>query len=508
MSGENLQHLIAMVVYMLAVVAIGVYFAKRANRNAEAYFLGGRSLGPWVAAFSAEASDMSGWLLMGLPGLAYWTGLAEAGWTAIGLFIGTYFNWLIVSKRLRRYSEHLDAITIPSFFSRRFREKNNLILLISSAFIILFFTVYAGQCLASCGKLFVNLFDLGYHEMMILAAVFVLVYTFLGGFLAESASDFMQAIVMVVALVAVLGLSVANAGGLDAVIANAKSIDGFLSLNRVAAPSGTEANTFGAASGYSVLSIASCLAWGLGYFGMPQVLLRFMGIRSEGELNRSRRVACIWLFISMGAAVFIGIVGRSVPGLAYISNAQAENIFIDTAVAFLPPLLAGLACAGILAASISSSDSYLLISTSALAENIYHDILKKDATDKQVMRVSRIAMAVITLIAMVIAWDSDSTIFGITSFAWAGFGATFGPLMLFSLFWKRVNQAGALAGMISGGAMVFIWKYLIAPLGGAFAIYELLPAFVFASVVTVIVSLVTPAPEAELVEAFEAVNGK
>ena len=508
MNGENLQHLIAMVVYMAAVVGIGVYFAKRANRNAEAYFLGGRSLGPWVAAFSAEASDMSGWLLMGLPGLAYWTGLAEAGWTAIGLFIGTYLNWLIVSRRLRRYSEKLDAITIPSFFSRRFREKNNLILLIASAFIILFFTVYAGQCLASCGKLFVNLFDLGYHEMMILAAVFVLLYTFLGGFLAESASDFMQAIVMVVALVAILGLSVVNAGGLDAVIANAKSIDGFLSLTQVAAPSTTEANAFGAPSAYSALSIASCLAWGLGYFGMPQVLLRFMGIRNEGELTRSRRVACIWLFISMGAAVFIGIVGRSVPGIAYLSNAEAENIFIDTAVTFLPPLLAGFACAGILAASISSSDSYLLISTSALAENIYHDILKKDASDKEVMKVSRIAMTAITLIAMAIAWDSNSTIFGITSFAWAGFGATFGPLMILSLFWKRVNRYGALAGMVAGGSMVFIWKYVFAPMGGAWAIYELLPAFVFSAIVIVVVSLLTPAPEKELVEVFEEVEKK
>ena len=445
-----------MVLYMLAVVAIGVYFAKRSNHNAEAYFLGSRSLGPWVAAFSAEASDMSGWLLMGLPGLAYWTGLAEAGWTAIGLFIGTYLNWLIVSKRLRRYSERVGAITIPGFFSRRFHEKNNLIQLIASLFIIVFFTVYAGQCLASCGKLFVNLFDLGYHEMMILAAVFVLLYTFLGGFLAESASDFMQAIVMVVALVAILVLSVANAGGLGAVIENAKSIDGFMSLTHVATPSTTEANAFGSANPYSVLTIASSLAWGLGYFGMPQVLLRFMGIRSEGELTRSRRVACVWLFISMGAAVFIGIVGRSVPGIGYLSNAQAENIFIDTAVTFLPPLLSGLACAGILAASISSSDSYLLISTSALAENVYHGILKKDATDKQVMLVSRVAMAVITVIAMVIAWDSNSTIFGITSFAWAGFGATFGPLMLFSLFWKRTNRAGAVAGMVGGGGMVFL----------------------------------------------------
>ena len=503
MGFENVQHLTAMVIYMSAVVGIGVYYAKRANKNAEAYFLGGRSLGPWVAAFSAEASDMSGWLLMGLPGLAYWTGLAEAGWTAIGLFIGTYLNWLIVSKRLRRYSERVDAITIPSFFSRRFHEKNNLILIISSLFIIVFFTVYAGQCLASCGKLFVNLFGFGYHEMMILSAVFVLLYTFLGGFLAESASDFMQAVVMVVALVSILTLSIANAGGLDAVIANARSIDGFLSLTQVAAPSTTEANAFGTPGTYSLLSIASCMAWGLGYFGMPQVLLRFMGIRDEKELTRSRRVACVWLFIAMGAALFIGIVGRSVSGIAYLSNAEAENIFIDTAVAFMPPLLAGFACAGILAASISSSDSYLLISTSALAENVYHGILKKDATDKEVMLVTRIAMTVITIIAMVIAWDANSTIFGITAFAWAGFGATFGPLMLFSLFWKRVNQAGALAGMVVGGSMVFVWKYVFAPMGGAFAIYELLPAFVFGSIALVVVSLLTPAPGAEIEADFD-----
>lgn len=493
-----------MVLYMLAVIGIGIYYARRANRNAEAYFLGGRSLGPWVAAFSAEASDMSGWLLMGLPGLAYWTGLAEAGWTAIGLFVGTYLNWLIVSRRLRRYSERVDAITLPGFFSRRFHEKKKLIELIASLFIIVFFTVYAGQCLASCGKLFVNLFGLSYHQMMIVAAVFVLFYTFLGGFLAESASDFMQAIVMLVTLSAILVLSVVNAGGLSAVLENARQYDGFLSLFSVASPSVEEANVFGSGSGYSALSIASSLAWGLGYFGMPQVLLRFMGIRSEGELTRSRRVACIWLFISMLAALFIGIVGRSVPGINYLSNAEAENIFIDTATTFLPPILAGFACAGILAASISSSDSYLLISTSALAENIYHGILKKDASDKTVMTVSRIAMVAITLIAMVIAWDSESTIFGITSFAWAGFGATFGPLMLFSLFWKRVNKAGAVAGMLAGGSMVFIWKYLIAPIGGVFAIYELLPAFVFGSIVLVVVSLLTPAPDAEIVADFEA----
>ncbi len=503
MTSENIQHLIAMVIYMAAVIIIGAVFAKRANKNAESYFLGGRTLGPWITAFSAEASDMSGWLLMGLPGLAYWTGLADAGWTAIGLFLGTYFNWLIVSKRLRRYSYQLDTFTIPGFFSKRFREKNKIILIIASLFIVVFFTVYAGQCLASCGKLFVNLFGLKYHEMMIVAAIFVLFYTFLGGFLAESASDFMQAIVMVVALVTILIISVAHAGGIAAVIENAQNYDGFLSLIRTAAPPTEEANTFGTGNSFSALSILSALAWGLGYFGMPQVLLRFMGIRSEKELTRSRRVACVWLIIAMSAALFIGIVGRSLTNINYLSNAEAENIFIDMSK-FLPPILAGFACAGILAASISSSDSYLLISTSAISENIYHGIFKKDATDKQVMLVSRIAMAIITIIAMIIAWDSDSTIFGITSFAWAGFGATFGPLMLFSLFWKRTTYSGAIAGMLSGGIMVFVWKLLLKPLGGFWGIYELLPAFIISSLVILIVSLCTKQPSKEIQNDFAA----
>lgn len=508
MSSTQAQHLIAMVIYMLAVVGIGIYFAKRANKNAESYFLGGRTLGPWVAAFSAEASDMSGWLLMGLPGLAYWTGLAEAGWTAIGLFVGTYFNWLIVSKRLHTYSVKVDAITIPGFFSKRFHEKSKIILTIASLFIIIFFTVYAGQCLASCGKLFVNLFDLGYHEMMIAAAIFVLLYTFLGGFLAESASDFMQAIVMVVALVAIFILAVANAGGWAQVIANAKSYDGFLSLFSVASPSTTEVNAFGQGASMSFLSICSSLAWGLGYFGMPQVLLRFMGIRDGKELTRSRRVACIWLFIAMGAAVLIGIVGRSVPGLSYLSNAEAENIFIDTATAFLPPILAGFACAGILAASISSSDSYLLISTSALSENIYHGIFKQKASDKEIMWVTRISMAVITIIAMLIAWDSNSTIFGITSFAWAGFGATFGPLMLFSLFWKRTSYLGAILGMLTGGCMVFFWELVINPLGGIWSVYSLLPAFLASSLVIFVVSLLSKPSEVIEKEFVETVGTK
>ena len=506
MTGANLQHLLAMVIYMAAVVAIGLYFHRQANKDAESYFLGGRSLGPWVTAFSAEASDMSGYLLMGLPGLAYWTGLADAGWTCIGLALGTYLNFLVVSRRLRRYSIAVNAFTIPDFFSNRFHEKKKIIMTICSAFIIIFFCVYAAQCLSTCGKLFANLFGLPYGGMMIVAAVFVLVYTFLGGYLAESASDFMQGVVMVTVLVLILVISVNFAGGLNVVLDNARSIDGFFSLTHSATPSTEAVDVFGPAKTYGGLSIVSCLAWGLGYFGMPQVLLRFMSIRSEKELGRSRRVACIWVVISMTAAVFIGIVGRSVAGLDYLSNSDAENIFIDAATTFLPPILAGFACAGVLAAAISSSDSYLLISASAVSQNLYRGVFKKDATEAQVMWCSRITLVAMTIIAMIIAWNSNSTIFGITSFAWAGFGAAFGPLMLFSLFWKRTTYQGAVAGMLAGGCMVFFWNLVLAPLGGVFAVYELLPAFVFSALVIVVVSLCTGKPDAAIEKEFEAVR--
>jgi sodium/proline symporter len=318
----------------------------------------------------------------------------------------------------------------------------------------------------------------------------------------------MQAIVMVVALVLILALSIASAGGVATVIANAKSYDGFFSLLKTATPSETEINVFGAGEKYGILSILSCLAWGLGYFGMPQVLLRFMGIRAEHELTRSRRVAIIWVVISMGAAIFIGIVGRSVAGLDYLSNSAAENIFIDAAKMFLPPVLAGFACAGVLAAAISSSDSYLLISASAVSQNIYRGIIKKDASDKEVLWCSRITLAVITIAAMIIAWNSDSTIFAITSFAWAGLGAGFGPLILFSLFWKRTTYPAAIAGMISGGVMVFFWKLVINPLGGVWKIYCLLPAFIFSALVIFVVSLFTKEPEKEVLDEFDEVRAE
>ena len=516
MNGNTLQILIAMVIYMAAVILIGLVYARRANKSSEEYFLGGRSLGPWVTAMSAEASDMSGWLLMGLPGVAYWCGLADAFWTAFGLAVGTYLNWLIVSKRLRRYSIRANnSITLPEFFSNRFREQKKTIMFIAAIFILIFFTVYAASCFVTCGKLFSTLFGMPYVTMMILGAIFVLLYTILGGFLAESASDFMQAIVMIIALSVIVILGTAQAGGIGAVIENSKQIPGFLEFFGLATPV-LDANgqqlveagkpVFGDASDYGLLTVCSMMAWGLGYFGMPQVLLRFMAIRKEEELVRSRRIAMIWVVISLAVAVFIGIVGRQVYPDAHLTKATAENIFITLATHSLPPLLAGFVMAGILAATISSSDSSLLIAASAFAKNVFQGICKKDATDKQVMTVSRITLLVLALIGVVIALDENSVIFQVVSFAWAGFGATFGPLMLFSLFWKRTNKPGAIAGMISGAGMVFLWKLGISKLGGVFAIYELLPAFLFSSICIVVVSLLTKAPSKEIEADFEAVR--
>ncbi|MBE6534617.1 MAG: sodium/proline symporter, partial [Ruminococcaceae bacterium] len=336
MTSEQIMHLVAMALYMAVVIGIGIIYAKRANKSSDDYFLGGRSLGPWVTAFSASASDMSGWLLMGLPGVAYWCGLADAAWTAIGLALGTYLNWLIVSKRLRRYSVRANnSITLPDFFSNRFREKKKTIMTISALFILIFFTVYAASCFVTCGKLFSTLFDLPYIPMMIVGVVFVLAYTILGGFLAESASDFMQAIVMIIALIAVVIVGTVTAGGLGAVVENAQSIPGFFDFFNLASPSVNDAGEqivvdgvaqFGTPSPYGFLSICSMLAWGLGYFGMPQVLLRFMAIRKEKELKASRRIAIVWIVVSLMVAVFIGIMGRDLFPTTHSTASDAENI--------------------------------------------------------------------------------------------------------------------------------------------------------------------------------------
>ncbi|NLY43883.1 MAG: sodium/proline symporter PutP [Clostridiaceae bacterium] len=502
-----------MTLYIVAVIGIGFYYAKRASESSGNYLIGGRSLSPWVTAMAAEASDMSGWLLMGLPGVAYWFGLSDAAWTAIGLGIGTYLNWLFVAKRLRVYS-HIagDAITIPDFLSNRFKEDKKVIMTIAALFILVFFSVYAASCFVTVGKLFSTLFNTKYIYMMLIGALFVVLYTFIGGFLAESASDFMQGIVMIFALCAVFIAGIAAAGGISSVVENAKNIPGFLDFFGIAQPKLIDGvqqvgengkPLFNEAGKYGFLTIISTLSWGLGYFGMPQVLIKFMAIRKSNELKLSRRIAVIWVAISLFAAVAIGIMGRILYPAALLTQSEAERIFILMSSDFFVPLIAGIVMAGILAATISSSDSYLLIAASAFSKNIYHGILKKEASDKEVLRASRITLVVIAIIAAIIAMDENSIIFKVVSFAWAGFGATFGPIMLFSLFWKRVTRSGAIAGMISGGSMVFIWNKLIKPLGGVFGIYELLPAFVISCIFIVIVSLLSGEESKEIQEEFE-----
>ena len=521
---KNPEIFIVMVLYMCIVIGIGVYFYKRAQKSSENYFLGGRSLGPWVAAMSAEASDMSGWLLMGLPGVAYWCGLADAFWTALGLAIGTYVNWLIIAKRLRNYSQLAgNSITVPDFFSNRFKEKKKIILGIASAFILIFFTVYASSCFVTVGKLFNTLFGFDYHVTLIIGAIFVVAYTLIGGFLAESVSDFMQAIVMIMALVTMIIVGVVNAGGFGAVVENSKNIDGFLSLGKLATPvvgeNGEQLSAlgkplFGEASDYGFLKILSMLAWGLGYFGVPQVLLRFMAIRKSGEIKRSRIIATVWCVISLAAAVLIGIIGRTLLPVDEALNtaSKAESILIVMSTEYLPLIIAGLIMAGILAATISSSDSYLLIASSSVSVNIFKGIIKKDkkVDDKQVMWISRIVLVVIAIVGIIIAWKEDSVIFNLVSFAWAGFGATFGPIMLFSLFWKRTTREGAIAGMVTGGVSVFVWKLVLNQFLSDtipfFGLYELLPAFILSSIAIVVASLLSKEPDKEIVDEFEKVK--
>lgn len=513
MTGDRLQMLIAMSAYMILVILIGLYYAKRANESSDNFYLGGRTIGPWFTALSAEASDMSGWLLMGLPGVAYFFGLSDAFWTAIGLALGTYINWLVVAKRLRHYSSIAgDSITIPDFLSNRFKEKKKVIMTISALFILVFFTVYTSSCFVSVGKLFSALFGFSYQSMMIVGALFVIFYVIIGGFLAESASDFMQAIVMIFALVTILVIGTSAAGGLGNVLSNIKQFPGFFELFGIASPTlqdgvqqlGSNGQPlFGQAGNYGFLTVISTASWGLGYFGMPQVLLRFMAIKNPSDLKKSRRIGTIWCVISLFAAVAIGLIGRSLYPVTLLTKSAAENIFIEMSKNLLPPLIAGIVTAGILAATISSADSYILISTSSVAKNIYQGLFKKDASDKQVMVVSRIVMLLIAVFGIILGLDENSVIFKVVSFAWAGFGATFGPIILFSLFWKRTTQSGAIAGMIAGGSMVFIWNKLLSKLGGVFSIYELLPAFIFSCITIVVVSLLSKEPSQEIQKEFE-----
>lgn len=498
---------ITIVAYMVFMIAIGGYMSKK-NASTDDFYLGGRRLGPFVTAMSAEASDMSSYLLMGVPGVAL-AGLvgmngtfAEALWTVIGLSVGTYINWLLVAKKLRIYSEEIHAFTIPDFFANRFGRENHLILVIAAAIIIIFFVPYTASGFASVGKLFNSLFGWDYHISMIIGAVIIATYTILGGFLAASTTDFVQSIIMTLALVVVLWFGISTVGGMDQVMSEAQhAVPGYFSLT---GPHGE----------YGLLKIVSILSWGLGYFGMPHILLRFMAIRDNRELKLSRRIASIWVVIAMAIAILIGIMGYAFAknqGLLNMAHFDPERviIYVASAISKVGPLAAvvgGLIISGILASIMSTSDSQMLAASSSVSENIIKSVFLKNISTKTRMIFARGTVFVIAIIGVVFAWDQNSSVFRIVSFAWAGFGASFGPLMLFSLFWRRTTKWGAFAGILSGGAMVFLWKYGISRLGGFFAIYELLPAFAVSCIAIVVVSLLTPRPAEEVEEKFDEVK--
>ncbi|MBQ7726897.1 MAG: sodium/proline symporter [Clostridia bacterium] len=495
---------------MCMMVAIGFAVSKR-NKTASDYYLGGRKLGPLVTAMSAEASDMSGWLLMGLPAVALMGGLAEAFWTAVGLAIGTYLNWLFVAKRLRKYSEKIDAFTIPDFFAKRFGDQSRLLVTISALLIVIFFIPYTASGFAACGKLFNSLFGADYLTAMALSAVVIVLYCTLGGFFAASTTDFIQSIIMTIALFVVVGFGEGAAHGFSQVFENVKGLTGYLDVFK----------GFDVASGttgaYGALPVASTLAWGLGYFGMPHILLRFMAIEDGKKLKLSRRVASVWVVLSMGIAVLIGVVGYTlmkngiVPG--YETASAAETIIVDIAkviskFGYVPAFVGGIILAGILASTMSTADSQLLAAASGVSENLVKQTFGIKLSAKASMILARVSVIIISIIAVFLAKNPNSSVFRIVSFAWAGFGAAFGPVVLFSLFWRRSNKWGALAGMVTGGVMVFVWKFVIrTAFAGTFLdIYELLPAFILASIAIVVVSLLTKAPDHEITDVYDQIK--
>ena len=461
---------IAIVVYLAALLIMGASFAKE-NHTVGDYYLGGRKLGPFVTAMSAEASDMSSWLLMGLPGVAFATGICDAFWTAFGLGIGTYLNWLLVAKRLRKYSEKNDSVTIPDFFEHRFRDKSHILMLLSSLIIVVFFVPYVGSGFAACGKLFSSLFGLDYTVAMIASAAVIIGYTATGGFMAASVTDFIQSIIMTIALIAVVCFGLSTVDGLQAVSTYSTSLDGYISL--------LSTHDFDTASRVSyggIITIISTMAWGLGYFGMPHILLRFMAIEKPEKIKLSRRISTVWVFIAMGVAIFIGVMARTMVSkgaLAELHDPERAIIVIAQTLAehsFIASLLAGVILAGILACTMSTCDSQMLAASSSVSENIIHETFGIELSEHMQMVMARVVLVIIAAIGVIIARDPNSSVFGIVSFAWAGFGAAFGPIMLLALFWKRANRYGAIAGMLGGGIMIFVWKFLIKPLGGAFGI--------------------------------------
>ena len=481
------------IVYICLMMFIG-YLAWRRTKNLSDYILGGRRLGSWVTAMSASASDMSGWLLLGLPGYAYAAGL-EAGWIALGLLVGTYVNWRLVAARLRHYSVIAgDSQTLPEFFENRFHDETRLLRTVSAIFILLFFLFYTSSGLVAGGKLFNAVFDLPYHWAVTAGALVIVIYTFFGGFLAVSWTDLFQGLLMALALLIVPLIAISGLGGWGATLSSVSETN----------PALLNALTNVKNEPLGLLAIISLMAWGLGYFGQPHILARFKAIRSVTEIPAARRIAVSWVSITLICAVLVGLVG--IGSLEQpLQGADTEKVFILLVDALFHPVVAGLCLAAILAAIMSTADSQLLVSAAALTSDLYKPFFRRAASEQELIWTGRVAVLVIAMIGLVLAWDPERKILDLVAYAWAGFGAAFGPTLILSLYWRRMNRYGALAGIIVGGLTVVIWKQLS---GGLFDIYEIVPGFIFSMLSIVVISLLTHTPEKAVLLDFDKVSGE
>ena len=513
--------------YLFLMLAIGFFFSRRQESLGD-YYLGGRKMNKWVVALSAQASDMSGWLLMGLPGAIYVGGLSEA-WIGVGLLVGTYLNWKIVARKLRCYSQVCgDSITIPDFICNRFDDKSGISRIVAAIIILVFFTFYTASGFVSAAKLFTSTFGVpetisvcsvtmtGYQLCLWVAALVVVSYTLLGGYMAVCWTDLIQGLLMFFAIVFVPAAIVCQVGGFSATVDSMNALNPYLQSLFTNAATG---------KAVSLIGLASCMAWGLGYFGMPHILVRFMSIDNPDKIKESRRIAMTWVVISLVAAIAIGLVShlylkQKGLTLAQVGNDPEKMFMVMTngifSGGFIVRIFAGIILSAIMAAIMSTADSQLLVSASSFSNDLYKVVLRKNASNRELVAVSRFAVGAVALAALAMAMDTSSDFFKVVmkmvSFAWAGFGAAFGPLILLSLFWKRTTLAGAIAGMVTGAATCFVWKFVLAAnasLSDAYPIlglYELAPGFFFSFVATVAVSMITKKPSACVCNAFERVS--
>ena len=491
----DIMVLMAFIAYFILVLGIGYYFYNKSH-NMEDYILGGRSMNPYVTAMSAQASDMGSWLLMGLPGAVLLAGIGEA-WIGIGLAIGSYLSWLLVAKKLRIHSEVTgNALTVPEFFSNRYKDKKGILRIVAAVIILFFFVIYVASGFKGCGVIFTTIFpEVGLEIAMAIGAIIIIVYTFMGGYKAVTWTDFFQAILMVIAIIIVPLATIGNTtGGWEAIEAGLNDLGtDFLDI------------FYDGGSALGIISIISLMAWAFGYFGMPHIIVRYMAIRDPKEVKVARRVSLIWIILALSFAIFVGIVGRGYLIVEYggiPEGFNVEHIFVFLSGELFPSLIAGVLYAAIMAAIMSTADSQLLVASSSITNDFLGKTKwaeRQDNLAKKLMWIARGVVALVAVFALVLALVGSDSIMGLVSYAWAGFGAAFGPLMILSLYWKRMNLQGAIAAMFVGFLTVILWNSFLSSTG----IYELLPGFIFALIAGVVVSLVTPAPDQEVLADFE-----